>query len=197
MVVSPKGRPHPAASGQEAAEADSVQALLRQNVERVSALEAAEQEKATIADRVASAITTFSGSMTFVSINALAVAFWVTVNLALPERRRFDPFPFSLLTLALSVEAIFLAIFILISQNRAAAVTEKRSHLDLQLNLLSEQENTKMLVMLEQIAQAVGAEIPDPDIELLAQATEPEALSEQIDAAAKTEDQAPTAPKKD
>jgi uncharacterized membrane protein len=87
----------------------------------------------------------------------------------------------------LSVEAIFLAIFILMSQNRAARVSEKRSHLDLQLNLLSEQENTKMLLLLEQIGKAVGIEI-DPDVEVLAQSIQPEALSEQIDQAAKADE---------
>jgi uncharacterized membrane protein len=83
------------------------------------------------------------------------------------------------------VEAIFLSIFILMSQNRAARVSEKRSHLDLQLNLLSEQENTKMLLMLEQIGQAVGAEVSNiPDVRILQQPTKPEALSDLIDEAA-------------
>jgi uncharacterized membrane protein len=85
----------------------------------------------------------------------------------------------------LSMEAICLAIFILMSQNRAARVSDKRSHLDLQLTLLAEQENTKMLVLLEDIARAVGAKTRiDPEIEVLVQATEPEALSRQIDQAA-------------
>ena len=71
------------------------------------------------------------------------------------------------------------------NQNRAARVSEKRSHLDLQLNLLSEQENTKMLLMLEDIAKAVGHRTPsDPEVRVLEQATEPEALSRQIDQAA-------------
>jgi uncharacterized membrane protein len=90
----------------------------------------------------------------------------------------------------LSVEAIFLAIFILISQNRAARISDKRSHLDLQLNLLSEQENTKMLLMLERIGSAVGAEIGGiPDVKVFEQATRPEALSEQIDQAAELDEQ--------
>ena len=78
------------------------------------------------------------------------------------------------------------------SQNRAAGVSEKRSQMDLQLNLLSEQENTKLLQMLEQIGHAVGAEISaGPDVEVLAQATQPEALSEQIARAAEVRDQRP------
>ena len=166
--------------------------LTRRNVERVMALEAAEHEKASLADRIADAITAFSGSIRFVWINLALIGGWMVANRLLPPRDRLDPFPFPLLTLVLSVEAIFLAIFILMSQNRAARISEKRGHLDLQLNLLSEQENTKMLLMLEQIGQAVGAEFNEgAEVRVLAEATEPEALSEQIDQA--VEDPGPRA----
>jgi uncharacterized membrane protein len=177
-------------TSENAPTARSAEELTRRNVDRVSALEAAEHRKATAGDRIADVITNFSGSMTFVWLNVLSITGWMVVNLALPKPRHFDPFPFSLLTLVLSVEAIFLAIFILISQNRAARISEKRSHLDLQLNLLSEQENTKMLLMLEQIGNAVGAEIGHiPDVKVFEQPTQPEALSEQIDQAAEVGEQ--------
>lgn len=161
----------------------SVEEVTRRNVDRVLAIEAAEHGKATTADRVADAITSFSGSIRFVWITVLSVGGWVVFNLTAQGP---DPFPFPLLTLVLSVEAIFLAIFILMSQNRAARISEKRSQLDLQLTLLSEQENTKMLLLLEQIGNAVGAEVRDPDVEVLAQPTQPEALSEQIEEATET-----------
>jgi uncharacterized membrane protein len=184
MAATPGGRPQPPDDAGSPSGSGSAEELTRRNVDRVLALETAEKGKATTADRVADAITSFSGSIRFVWVNVLLFAGWVVFNLALPKPRRFDPFPFSLLTLVLSVEAIFLSIFILISQNRAARVSEKRSHLDLQLNLLSEQENTKMLLMLEQIGHAVGAEVSGiPDVSILAEPTRPEALSEQIDQA--------------
>jgi uncharacterized membrane protein len=111
----------------------------------------------------------------------------------LPSRDWLDPFPFPLLTLVLSIEAIFLSIFILMSQNRAAKVSDKRSHLDLQLNLLAEQENTKMLLMLEQIGRAVGAEVDaGADVQALAEATEPEVLSDQIDQVSRADQQHPS-----
>jgi uncharacterized membrane protein len=159
--------------------------LTRRNVERVMALEASEHEKATTADRVADAIAAFSGSIRFVWITVALIGGWIAGNLVLPQHDRVDPFPFPLLTLVLSVEAIFLSIFILMSQNRAAKVGDKRGHLDLQLNMLTEQENTKMLRMLEDIGRVVGAEFcSGPDVEVLAEATQPEALSRQIDQAA-------------
>jgi uncharacterized membrane protein len=191
MAAAPEDRVQTSRRYGRASEPGSVEELTRRNVDRILALEAADQEKATTAQRVANAVSAFAGSMKFVWINALLVTSWVVFNLAVPEPRRLDPFPFSLLTLVLSVEAIFLAIFILINQNRGAEVSEKRSHLDLQLNLLSEQENTKMLMMLEQIGHAVGAEMgSEPEARVLAQATQPEALSEQIDRAAESSDTA-------
>jgi len=159
--------------------------LTRRNVERVMALESSEHAKATAADRVADAITAFSGSIRFVWITVILVGGWIGANLVLPRHDRVDPFPFPLLTLVLSVEAIFLSIFILMSQNRAAKVSDKRGHLDLQLNMLTEQENTKMLRMLEDIGRVVGAEFcSGPEVEVLAEAIQPEALSQQIDQAA-------------
>ena len=164
---------------------ETVEELTRRNVERIQALEREEHGKATTADRVADAIANFVGSITFVWVTVLLISGWVVGNLLVSPDDRIDSFPFPLLTLVLSVEAIFLSIFILMSQNRAARVSEKRSHLDLQLNLLSEQENTKMLLMLEDIAKAVGGpKTPtDPEVQVLEQATQPEALSRQIDQA--------------
>ena len=80
---------------------------MRRNVERVMALEAAEHQKATTADRVADGITTFSGSVRFVWINLALIGGWMAANLLLPKRDRLDPFPFPLLTLVLSIEAMF------------------------------------------------------------------------------------------
>jgi len=162
----------------------SAEELTRRNVDRVLALEEAEDRKATAAERVADAVTVFAGTITFFWINVVVIGGWVGANLLLPRYDEIDPFPFPLLTLVLSVEAIFLAIFILMSQNRAARMSEKRSQLDLQLNMLSEQENSKMLLMLEQIGKAVHADLRGgPDVDVLAAATRPESLSQQIDEA--------------
>jgi uncharacterized membrane protein len=83
-----------------------------------------------------------------------------------------------------SLEAIFLSTFILISQNHETRLSERGNQLDLQINLLTEQENTKMLRMLERIAEKVGANTADdPSLQVLDQATNPERLVEQIEQA--------------
>jgi uncharacterized membrane protein len=83
-----------------------------------------------------------------------------------------------------SLEAIFLSTFILISQSYDMRVTERRNQLDLQINLLAEQENTKILQILERIAKKVGAHLSDePQVRALEEATRPESLIRQIDEA--------------
>ena len=77
------------------------------------------------------------------------------------KKYQFDPFPYTFLTLVVSLEAIFLSTFILISRNHETRVAERRNHLDLQINLLSEAENTKMLRLLVAISEAMGIETED------------------------------------
>ncbi len=160
----------------------TVEELTQQNVEKVLHLERATKATATTGDRLADGITRFCGSMIFVVLHLLWYGFWIVANVLLPEPSRFDPFPFSFLTLIVSLEAIFLSTFILISQNRQSILSERRSHLDLQIDMLAEQENTKMLELLEKIACKVGVEpCQDDEVKALAQAVKPEHLARQID----------------
>jgi uncharacterized membrane protein len=157
--------------------------VTRQNIQAMRQLDAAAMAKRTRADRIAAAIARFCGSMTFVFLHVAVFAAWIGYN-ALPWFTPFDPYPFTFLTLVVSLEAIFLSTFILISQNYDMRVSERRNQLDLQINLLSEQENTKMLQILERIAKKVGAHMSDdPQVRALEEATRPEALVEQIEEA--------------
>jgi uncharacterized membrane protein len=156
--------------------------LTEQNVETVTRLEAAAREQRTHTDRLAEKIASFCGSMTFVWVHVIWFGGWILLNLV-PGIKHVDPFPFTFLTLIVSLEAIFLSTFILISQNLDSRIGERRSHLDLQLNLLSEQENTKMIGILHAIAAKVGADLtPDPHLKALSEETQPEKLVEQIKA---------------
>jgi uncharacterized membrane protein len=160
----------------------TVEELTRRNVETIMRLEEATKAKRTMPERVADGITRFCGSMTFVWIHVIWFGVWVVANVWLPPRQRFDPFPFGFLTLVVSLEAIFLSTFILISQNRQRALDERRAQLDLQVNLLSEQENTKMLELLERIGKKLGVDVSgDPEVQVLEEATRPEELLQQID----------------
>ena len=155
--------------------------VTRQNVQAMRQLEEVAMAKRTGADRVASAIARFCGHMTFVWLHVAFFAGWIAYN-SLPWFNAFDPYPFTFLTLVVSLEAIFLSTFILISQNYDMRISERRNQLDLQINLLAEQENTKMLQILERIARKVDANVvDDPQVRALEEATRPESLVEQIE----------------
>jgi uncharacterized membrane protein len=160
----------------------SVEELTEQNIEKVTKLDHAAREQRTTTDRIAEHIASFCGSMKFVWVHVIWFGGWILLNL-IPGVRHVDPFPFTFLTLIVSLEAIFLSTFILISQNLETRISERRSHLDLQLNMLAEQENTKMIALLLAIADKVGAETNrDPHLEALSEETLPEKLAEQIEA---------------
>jgi uncharacterized membrane protein len=155
--------------------------LTQRNVEAILQLEQAAKEQRTRSELVAEGIANFCGSMVFVWVHVIWFGVWVLINLV-PGVPHIDPFPFTFLTLVVSLEAIFLSTFILISQNHDTRISERRNHLDLQINLLSEQENTWMIGILQAIADKVGADVPhDPHLQALSQETEPERLVRQIE----------------
>lgn len=158
----------------------SVDDLTLRNVELISQIEQAQQRRSAI-DRVIDTITTFCGSVAFVWLHVLWFGVWIILN-GVPGFHHFDPFPFQFLTLVVSLEAILLSTFILITQNRQATVADRRNQLDLQINLLSEQENTKILLLLDRIARKLGVdECNDPEVKILEETARPEKLVEQIE----------------
>jgi uncharacterized membrane protein len=155
--------------------------LTQRNIELIRQMEEVAKRERTRSDLVAEAVANFCGSMTFVWVHVAWFGAWIVINTA-PGIPHIDPFPFTFLTLVVSLEAIFLSTFILISQNHDTKISERRNHLDLQINLLSEQENTKMIVILQAIAAKVGAEIThDPNLDALSEDTAPEKLVQQIE----------------
>ena len=163
----------------------SLDDLTKQNIETIARLEEAAEHSKTAADRLADKITRFAGSMQFVYLHVAWFAGWILFNTLafVPEQFRIDPFPFTFLTFVVSLEAIFLSTFILITQNHEERLMEKRNLLDLQINLLSEQENSKMLLMLQSIQQRLGVSSDDPEVEVLEESTRPDALLNQIETA--------------
>jgi uncharacterized membrane protein len=117
-------------------------------------------------ERLADAITDFSGRMYFVYFHIVWFAVWILINLGYLGIKPFDPYPFGLLTMVVSLEAIFLATFVLISQNRLSAEADRRADLDLQIGLLTEYELTRVLNMLDAIQDKLGID-NDTDQELL------------------------------
>jgi uncharacterized membrane protein len=129
---------------------------VRKNVAAIISMQLKEAEGRTVQDRLAALITSFSGSMAFVYIHAIWFGLWFILNLGflhIPYLSQFDPYPFGLLTVVVSLEAIFLSTFVLIAQNNLSALSEHRAELDLQVNLLAEQKTAKVLELLDKIAK--------------------------------------------
>ncbi len=133
-------------------------------------------------DHLADTITAFSGRMVFVYVHIVWFGLWFLLNTGRFGVPPFDPFPYGLLTMVVSLEAIFLATFVLISQNRLSAQAEYRADLDLHIGLLTEHELTRVLQMLDAIQDKMGIE-NDADSELadLEMETRPEDVLAEIE----------------
>jgi uncharacterized membrane protein len=123
-------------------------------------LKARANEKSSFAARLADKLTLGFGSMIFLTVNCIWFVVWMVFNLGLiPGLPIFDPFPFGLLTMIVSLEAIILAIIVLISQNRAARIADLREEVALQVEEISEQEVTKILELMVQLLDKQGIDL--------------------------------------
>jgi uncharacterized membrane protein len=132
--------------------------LMQQNI---AAVFDAQREAASAGwrDRLAESISNFAGSMTFFYLHVAWFGAWILLNCGLlhvPHLTDFDPFPFGLLTMIVSLEAIFLSTFLLITQNRQGRLSERRAELGLQVDMLAEQKATKIIDMLDHIIEQLN-----------------------------------------
>ncbi|MFZ3011545.1 MAG: DUF1003 domain-containing protein [Minisyncoccia bacterium] len=123
--------------------------------------------KRTKIEKMADWMTAKFGSSGFLWFNATFFVIWVLVNTGqIKWVKMFDPFPFSLLTMLVSLEAIFLAIFVLISQNRTVKIDDLREETSLQLSLIAQKENIKLLKMMALLLEKQGIDLSqDPELQ--------------------------------
>ena len=157
--------------------------VLERNIRALQFRREREEKEASAEERVAEAITRFTGSMRFVYLHLALFGFWVAANLGwVPGVPAWDP-SFVVLAMVASVEAIFLSTFVLISQNRMAAAADKRADLDLQVSLLTEHEITRLVTLVSGIADRLGVKTgADAELEEIAQDVAPEAVLDEIEA---------------
>jgi len=130
------------------------------NIDAIAKLEHDALDRRTPTERVSDVITKLVGNMGFLPAQLILISGWGLVNIhVVPGLKAFDPFPFGVLALVISSESVFLTIFVLISQGRMARQAERRSHLDLQVGMLSEQELTTILQMLQKLCQHMGVDV--------------------------------------
>lgn len=154
---------------------------LRENIETIPKLESAALRQRTTADRIADAIADFTGRVGVLLIHIVWFGLWVSANLRLIRFiHPFDPFPFSLLCMVVSMEGVLLATFVLIKQNRTGYLSNRRDHIDLQINLLAEREITYLLQLAEAIATKLDIPV-HPEKAALTRETSVEELAELLD----------------
>ena len=156
----------------------------QENINAIARLESEFLERRTHSERAADAIAGFAGSVTFVVLHFVWFAVWITINTGhVPGIKPFDPYPFILLSLAVSCEGVLLSTFVLMKQNRMMLRADQRAHLDLQVNLLAEKEITKMLQMQRQVCEKLGCieAAEEPETVELSQITAVDDLAHQLE----------------
>ena len=164
-------------------EADHTRGIRRQavsrNIDSIVELEKEDERKLSRLHRASHTVGWFVGTIHFVILQLFLVIAWVAWNAYGPAR--FDPYPFNLLSAVLALEAVFLTSFVLIRQNAMDQRSERRNHLELQINLLAEKEATSILHRLDAIAEKFGVEFPqDLDATELAKDTQVESIARDI-----------------
>ncbi len=157
---------------------------IERNVQEIIRVESRDRLRLGWSDHPADLMTAFSGSMLFVLIHALWFGIWIVLNLGWFGTATFDEFPYGLLTMIVSLEAIFLSTFVLISENRQAMQADRRAKVDLQLNIIAEQEVTKLVAMVAEIQEHLGIHgARDPVVREMEQPTYVEDVANAVEAA--------------
>jgi uncharacterized membrane protein len=156
--------------------------VVERNIRTIIQIRLKTARERSLQDRIADAITAYSGRMLFVYVHIGWFGLWILLNTGRLGVPPFDSFPYGLLTMIVSLEAIFLSTFVLLSQNRLSEDVERRANLGLQIGLLTEHELTRVLQMLDAIQDKIGVE-NDADSELanLEMETRPEDVLAEID----------------
>ena len=155
--------------------------VIERNIRTIIHLRTKAARERSLQSRIADAITSFSGRMVFAYVHIVWFGLWILLNTGYFGVRSFDPFPYGLLTMLVSLEAIFLSTFVLISQNRLGEETERRADLDLHIGLLTEHELTRVLQMLDVIQEKLGiVDHENSDLADLEMETKPEDVLAEI-----------------
>jgi uncharacterized membrane protein len=139
--------------------------------------------KRSATDKFADFLTAAFGTVFFLVFNAAFFAVWIIWNTGMvPGIGVLDPFPFGLLTMVVSLEAIFLAIIVLISQNREARVAELREEVELYINTYAESEITKLIYLQTLLLEKNGIDISkDEDLQNMLKSLESDEIEKELE----------------
>ncbi len=138
----------------------SIAELTRRNIAIIAEMEKAEVQVRTHSERLADSIAALVGSWPFIIGQTIILMIWMVLNIA-AWVNHWDPYPFILLNLVLAFQAAYTAPILMISQNRQAKISERRNHLDLQINMLAERETTEILRLLRLLCERSGVRLDE------------------------------------
>jgi uncharacterized membrane protein len=152
------------------------------NIESILKLEKDDERELSAFHRVSHMVGWFVGTIYFVLVQCVFVVLWIALNTRLlGNSHAFDPHPFPLLSTVLAMEAVLLTSFVLIRQNAIDLRSERRNHLDLQINLLAEKEATSIIKILHEIAGHLKIDVSaDAEREELAKDTAVESIARDL-----------------
>lgn len=156
----------------------TIEQATKKNVAVIARMQQAAARSRTLGEKIADLAAKWVGSWTFLIIQSVALLLWMGLNVS--ELASWDPYPFILLNLVLSFQAAFATPIILMSENRQAKLSERRNHLDLQINMLAEQENTTQLRLLQLLCEKAGIQLDEKELRVLEGRTKPDSIIRQI-----------------
>lgn len=172
---SPAGTPTASAGGERRSRRSMA------HTQAFRAIKARHSDERSRMEIIATWLTEFASSTGFFVFHVLAFSIWMVWNLGFMGLPPFDPFPYGLLTMIVSLEAIFLSIFVLMTQGRESAIGELREELTLQVNLRIEEEVTKTLHLVAGLYTRLGHTIgEDPELREMLRPLDPESIEREV-----------------
>lgn len=149
----------------------------------IESIEARLNERRTVSEKFSDGLVKLFGSMWFVFLNFVFFIIWILANINLiPGIETFDPFPFVFLTMLVSLEAIFLSVFVLISQNRESRISDLREEIDLQVNMIAEKEITKIITLISYLMKHLNVPYEkDPELRRMMEPLDTEEIREELE----------------
>ena len=133
---------------------DALPSFISENIDAIIGAEQAASQRRSRSEAVYEFVGGSIGTLKFVALQVIGVILWVAINAGLiPPIRPFDHFPFPILNQIVALEAVLMTAFVLMKQNRMSKLADRRAHLNLQINLLTERETTKIIRMLLEIGK--------------------------------------------
>lgn len=136
---------------------ESLPSFISENIDAIIDSEQTANRRRTRSEVISDFVGSAIGTLSFVAVQLAGTILWVMINTGLMVHvRPFDPFPFPILNQVIALEAVLMTAFVLMKQNRMSKLADRRAHLSLQINLLTERETTKIIGMLLEIGKRFG-----------------------------------------